>query len=172
MPISNVYGRQMPAGIPGAINRFSGLQDTIEPNTMDTANPVTAFGLPVKMGANGFIQPFGAGDAITALYGLLVRPYPTQSLTYLTSNDFGSGIPAPGKQCSVLKSGYMSVYLGGTTPAAKGGPVFIRVAAPAAGKPVGGFEAAADSTNTVAVTNAYFRGPADANGVTEIAYKV
>ncbi|MNT89175.1 hypothetical protein D3C72_2298560 [compost metagenome] len=62
--------------------------------------------------------------------------------------------------------------LGGTTDAAKGGTVYVRIAGAAAGKPLGGIEAAADSTNTVALTNAYFTGPKDAYGVVEVAFNI
>ena len=34
---------------------------------------------------------------------------------------------------------------------------------------VGGFEAVADSTNSVKLTNAKWRGPADVNGVAELS---
>jgi hypothetical protein len=67
----------------------------------------------------------------------------------------------------------VDVALGGTAAAAKGGTVYVRVAAAAAGKPLGGFEAAADGTNTIALpANTYFTGPADAYGITEIAFNI
>ena len=72
----------------------------------------------------------------------------------------------------ILKRGYIIVNLGGTTDAAKNGTVYVRVANASAGKPIGGVEAAADSTNTVALTNAYFTGPKDAYGVAEVAYNI
>jgi len=51
-----------------------------------------------------------------------------------------------------------------------GGTVYVRTKANAA-KPkaaVGGFEAAADGENSVALTNAQWKGTADANGVAEL----
>ena len=59
-----------------------------------------------------------------------------------------------------------------SSTAAKNGTVYVRVAAAAAGKPLGGVEAVADSTNTIVVAGAYFNGPADAQGVAEIAYNL
>ncbi|MNJ80038.1 hypothetical protein D3C77_782700 [compost metagenome] len=50
--------------------------------------------------------------------------------------------------------------------------MYVRVAAAAAGKPIGGIEAAADSTNTVEITTAAFMGPADASGNVEIQYNI
>ena len=55
--------------------------------------------------------------------------------------------------------------------AALNGQVYVRVAAAAAGKPIGGIEAAADSANTIAV-NARFMSAADATGNVEIAYNI
>jgi hypothetical protein len=69
-----------------------------------------------------------------------------------------------------MTSGYMSVQLNGAAAAVKNAPVYIRVATPGTGKPIGGIEAAADSTNTITVPNCVFRGPADANGITEIKF--
>ena len=57
------------------------------------------------------------------------------------------------------------------TPAI-GGAVYVRVATPAAGKPIGGIEAAADGANTIAVTGATFMNAGDANGNVEIAYNI
>lgn len=50
------------------------------------------------------------------------------------------------------------------------GDVYLRVAANASypNAVVGGFEAAADSTNTIKLTNVKFKGAADANGIAEI----
>jgi hypothetical protein len=54
--------------------------------------------------------------------------------------------------------------------AAYDGDVYLRVAANASypNAVVGGFEAAADSTNTIKLTNVKFKGAADANGIAEI----
>ena len=56
--------------------------------------------------------------------------------------------------------------------AALDGQVYVRVAAAAAGKPIGGIEAAADGTNTIAITGATFMSAADASGNVEIAYNI
>jgi len=54
---------------------------------------------------------------------------------------------------------------------AKDGAVFVRIAAAATGKPIGGFEAAADSTNTVALTNCTWGTTVDSNGVAMLVIK-
>lgn len=48
----------------------------------------------------------------------------------------------------------------------------MRVAAASAGRPIGGIEAAADGSNTIAVAGCTFMGPADASGNVEIAYNI
>jgi hypothetical protein len=50
--------------------------------------------------------------------------------------------------------------------------VYIRVATAGAGKPIGGIEAVADSTNTILVAGCTFMGPADAAGNAEIGYNI
>lgn len=160
------YTYRMPAGIPGDANRSQSL--TIEPQYYDPANPCGSYGIPVVRTANG-IRPVQASDTLAEIYGLLVRPYPTTGGN--PSDPLGTSTPPTSGQCDVLKRGYMVVKLNGSTAAAADGVVYVRVATPGSGKPVGGIEAAADSTNTVAL-NAYFMGAADANGNVEIAYNL
>ena len=52
-----------------------------------------------------------------------------------------------------------------------GGDVYVRVKTNESypNASVGGFEAVADSTNSVKLTNAKWRGSADANGVAELS---
>lgn len=157
---------RMPAGIPGVVNRIQSA--TIETQIIDAAAPPGAYGVPVTIVA-GKIQPVGTGDAAAAVYGFNVRPFPTQGNGV---DGLGVSTPPVSGITDILKRGYLSVKLNGTTAAAKNGAVYIRVAAAATGKPIGGLEAAADSTNTIAVANAYFTGPADAGGITEIAFNI
>ena len=170
----NVFTYRMPAGIPGAVNRE--LAAVQEPNVLSTTNTPGAYGDPVKMGSDGRIQALVPGDTIAALYGFLVRPYPTQDQVY-ASEGFGASAPRGGRSCTVLKSGYMAVVVQGTTVPASGGPIFIRLAGtvPPGGK-VDGLEAAADATagNTLAIPgpNSYFKGAPDVNGNTEIAFNL
>ena len=166
MPAINVFQFRMPAGFAGDLQRAE--VATIEAQTIDPAAPPTAFGLPVKL-VSGKIQPVGAGDAATAVYGINLRAYPIQGNG---TDPLGTSTPPVSGVTDVLKRGYVMVNLGGTVDAAKGGAVYIRVAAAASGKPIGGFEAAADSTNTIVVAGAYFTGPKDAYGVTEVAFNI
>lgn len=172
--INNVYAYRMPAGIAGSVTRE--WAHIGEPNQLDAALPPTAFGDPVKMGANGRVQALVAGDTTAAHYGFIERAMPGQpNTTYGAATQLlGAAVPPPGGGCTVMKAGYMSVTLQGATAAAKGGAVYIRLANPPAGGRVGGLEAAADATagNTIQVPNCYWMGAADAAGNSEIAYNL
>lgn len=167
---------RMNAGIAGTVTRIE--TAVFEPQLLDPANPVPSFGVPVKLGSNGRIQPITTGDAATAIYGFMPRPYPGMATTYNISDSLGQGTPPPAGSIfgsvawSVLRRGYIQVLLGGAAAAVKNAPLFVRVAAAATGKPIGGIEAAADSTNTIQVANAGFVGPADAAGNTEIWFNI
>ncbi|HIE5943664.1 TPA: structural cement protein Gp24 [Burkholderia cepacia] len=168
MPSLQAYQYRMPAGFAGDLQRAE--VATIEPQLIDPAAPPTAFGVPVKM-VNGKIQPINnAADTAALVYGVNLRAYPIQG----NGNDpLGTSTPPTSGPTDILKRGYFNAALGGTTPATKNGTVYVRVAAAAAGKPLGGFEAAADGTNTVAMpSNWYFNGPADAYGIAEIAVNI
>lgn len=156
---------RMPSGIPGAVSRES--VSTIEAIPSNASLPFAGFGLFGKIASGKFV-PVGSGDAAAAVYGLLVRAYPAGN----TQDGLGTSTPNQGATIhDVLRRGYMTVKNNAGTPALNG-QVYVRVAAAAAGKPIGGIEAAADSTNTIAVTNCIFMGPADANGNVEIAFNI
>lgn len=86
---------------------------------------------------------------------------------YLTN---GAGKYHLGEIAAILKRGRVNVICQKGTPALNG-DVYVRVEAntsyPTA--VVGGFEAAADSTKTVKLGNAKWRGAADGNGVAELS---
>lgn len=154
------YLERMPAGIPGDVTRKGDC--TLEPGVIGaTAIP---YGAPVKI-ADGKLVALAEGDDASDLYGFLARPYPTQS----ADNDSGPGSAPSGSVRDVLRRGYINVKLASGT-AAKSGVVYVRVAADT-GKAVGDIETALVADETVAIT-AQFMGPADANGITEIAYNI
>ncbi|WP_322090004.1 hypothetical protein [Burkholderia cenocepacia] len=168
MPSLQAYTFRMPAGFAGDLQRAE--VATIEPQQIDSAAPPTVFGVAVKL-VNGKIQPINnAADTAALVYGVNLRPYPIQGNG---TDPLGTSTPPTSGVTDVLKRGYVNVALGGTTAATKGGTVYVRVAAAAAGKPLGGFEAAADGTNTVAMPASwYFTGPGDTYGITEIAVNI
>lgn len=157
------YTSRVPAGFAGTVSRSDSL--TVEQQIIDSGTPPTAYGRFVKIVA-GKVQPIASGDAATVVYGLAVRPYPAQS----TTNALGASTPPTSGIMNVLKRGYMSVPLDNGT-AAKNGTVYVRVTVNG-GLAVGNIETAADSGKCVAVTGAYFTGPADSNGIVEVAFNI
>ena len=163
--MSNAILYRMPSGIPGAVSREE--NKTIESVPFDSAAPFSAYGRFGKI-ASGKLQPVGAGDAATAVYGLLTRPYPTQGGA---SDPLGTATPPTTGFANVLRRGYATVVVNAGTPALNG-PVYIRVATPSGAKVVGGIEAVADSTNTILVAGCTFMGAADAAGNAEIGFNI
>lgn len=137
MPALNVYQYRMPAGFAGDLQRAEAA--VIEPQIIDPAAPPLSFGVPVKLVA-GKIQPINsASDGVNSVYGVNLRPYPIQGNG---TDPLGTSTPPASGVTDILKRGYVSVVLGGTTAAAKDGRVYVRTANPSSGKPLGGFEAA------------------------------
>lgn len=157
---------RMGNGVAGDLTRQS--QATIEPHVLG-ATPFAGFGLFAKIAANKAV-PVGAGDAAAVIYGLLIRPYPTQGAN--ASDPLGTAVPATAGMVDILKRGYAAVKVNGAAAPAHGGIVYIRVAAAAGGKPIGGIEAAADGGNTIIVGGCIFMGAADADGIAEIAFNI
>lgn len=157
------YVYRMPSGIPGDVSRKE--NSVVETQILNASLPFSAYGLVGKMASGKFV-PFAGGEAATDAYGVLVRPFPTNSGT----DGLGTATPPTAGPGDVLRRGYITVKLNGGATVAAGGQAYIRVAAAAAGKPLGGWEGAADSTNTVAI-NAIFMSGADADGNVEISFR-
>lgn len=163
------YIYRMPAGIPGMLTRSE--HATVEPQIVMTTNPPLTYGVPVAIDATALqARPFGAGDVAGNIYGFLVRSYPTNGT--LINEPIGTAVPPTTGVCNIMTRGYIMANLGGTTAAKKNGAVYVRIAAAASGKPLGGVEAAADSSNTVVLPNSHYMGPADAQGNVEIAFNI
>lgn len=161
--MANAYLYRMPSGIPGDVTRRS--HSTIEA-VMLGATPFASFGIFGKVVSGKFV-PIGAGDTAADVYGLLVRAYPTQS----AGNDLGGATPPVSGVADTMRRGYMTVKNNAGT-ASLNSQVYVRIASPATGKPIGGIEAVADSTNTIAITSARFMSEADAGGNVEISYNI
>lgn len=162
MPSYMVFTQRMPAGVAGGLSRPD--EATVETQAMDTTAPATGFGQAVRINNGKIAAPIAATTAAD-IYGLVVRVWP--SISGQISANFTDGSPNPAEPIPVLIRGYMSVACGAGTPV-KGGTVYVRVANPTAGKPIGGLEAVADGANTIVLTNAIFTGPMDSNNITEI----
>lgn len=158
---------RLPSGVLGNVTRIDSA--TIEPHLCNSSNAPGAYGLPVVVDANG-VRPVGAADTAAMVGGMLARPYPTSG-----NGTDGLGVAAPPVSgiANVLRRGFIIAQLNGATAAATGGTVYIRIATPSTGKPVGGIEAASDTTNTIALpAQWYFTGPADASGLVEIGVNI
>ena len=161
-----VIGTTMPHGYAGSYSR--------QPDMVVDTAPLTGteeikFGAPVAMGTNGAAAPWGASSTADTFWGVAVREVKS-AMDFLNQNE---GAYRPGEAVPVLKRGCVNVICQSGSPA-PGGKVYIRIAVNSA-KPklaVGGFEAAEDkndtTTFTVALTNAQWKGTADANGVAEL----
>ena len=154
--MSNVIGKTMTNGFAGAYSR--------QPDQIiDTrfAGADVPFGYAVKY-STGKVVPFGASDVATAFVGVATREVKT-GLTYGSdAAGYVENEPVP-----VMKRGRVNVKCNVGTPALNG-DVYIRIAANGGNTIVGGFEATADSTYTIKLSNAKFAGAADANGIVEL----
>lgn len=160
----------MPLGSPGDLTRDV-RECTVEAYYNSTTVPVLGFGLPVKLGAQAMSATgIVAADVGSSIVGFSVREYPSYPGGSMANLAAGAGIPMAGA-IGILKKGYMAVKVNAGTPV-KEGIVYVRIAAPAGAKVIGGIEAVADGANTIVVPNAQFMGPADADGNAEIRYNV
>lgn len=153
--MSNAFLYRMPEGFAGAVTRLELAK--IEPQTMDPNTPATLYGIPVKM-VSGKIQPINSGSDV--VYGLLVRPYPTQSTV---NQAIGQGTPSTELQCDILRSGYMTVKVTVGT-VAKNGQVYFN-------NTTGLIEGYVGSGQT-AITGCFFQGTADSDGLVEVIYNI
>ena len=172
------YLKRMPAGIAGSITRP--LETTTEPGRLqpntggNAADAITEYGSAAVLDATTKLYRLPKAGDVAADIVFLPRPYPGglaqfEGVLGVTPVDYVH-------TADVMKRGYMSMKLRAGT-AAKGGIVYVRIAAAAAGKPLGGVEAAADGGNTVALdARTEFTGPAYTDStfgaMTEIAFNI
>ena len=157
---NQVIGKSMFHGYAGSYSR--------QPDTIIDTHPAggaIAFGAGVVYGSNGVVRTAATGDTAAAFVGVAVREVKSAT-NYLNQNE-GSYVQYDA--VPVIKRGCVNVLCTNGTPALDG-DVYLRITANASKPncPVGGFEAAADSTNSVKLTNVKWKGAADANGVAEI----
>lgn len=151
----------------GYAGTVSATADAIIQNRI--ADGAIAFGAPVTLTSANKYKTAGADFTAATFAGIAVREV-VQANTFdpQSNSDYLDGHP-----CDVLTRGQCTVKVGRGTPTA-GGAVYVRIAANAtyATAKVGDIEAAADSTNTVVLTNVEFTtGKMDANNIAEITIK-
>lgn len=162
------YLYRMPVGIAGAISRPQDL--TVEPVILKSAAAFPAYGLAGKLDTDGFFVPLVDGDTVDKVKGIYVRPYPTTSQPDMV-RQVGTDKNFPG---DAMKRGYMTVNVGSDASAIKkGAPVYVVVSPDASiDVPLGGFMVTLVADKTVVLPNAEFTGAGDANGNTEISWKI
>ena len=154
---------RMPVGFPGAYNRTH--DATVEPTPLAPGGPApSAYGVGLTMTPTGAALP----GAAAPIYGMYVRPFPTNS----GQDPLGvSTPPAPAAagNVDVMVRGYLVVKLLAGT-AVKGAPFEFSVTAPNAGAVAAVGQGGA--TPIAAPGRSYFMGPADAAGMVEIAFNI
>lgn len=175
---SQAYQFRMPAGFAGDVNRYHPF--SVEPATPDVANPPTYYGQAGVIDATSHLfRTVLAGDgALTDIYGIVVRPFPFQQAT--TTNygaaTIGSAAVGTVDKLSIARNGYIMVNVNNFAAAqpAKGGTVYVWIAATIANHVQGSFEAQATGGSTIALPTprCSFNGSTDTNGVTEVELHV
>lgn len=156
-------GKTMPHGYAGSYSRQPDMVVDSHPLEGDAA---IVFGQALIYGTAGAVVPFGADGTADKFVGVAAREIKSAT-DYQSQN---TGEYQPGEAVPVFKRGRINAICQKGTPAI-GGKVYVRTKANESypNAKVGGFEAEADTTNTVELTNAQWRGSADANGVAELS---
>lgn len=134
---------------------------------------VGATSLTVTSFTPNYTYPIGTAtnieNTVAQLLGIAVREV-KQATDYYPGSGGASSQYLPGQPCDVLERGSVTEICQNGTPVA-GGPVYLRLALNATypNAVIGGFEAAADGTNSVLVPNyMWTTGNVDSNGVAEL----
>lgn len=158
---TQVIGTSMPNGQAGSYARQPDMIINTRPAGGSTNIP---FGAPLVY-SGGTVVQMGASATAAQFVGVAAREIKS-SLNYL---DPGAGEYAPGDAVPVFQRGSINVFCQRGTPAL-GGPVYVRITVNSSYSTavVGGFEAEADSSYSVQLTNCQWAGAPDANGVAEL----
>lgn len=166
---------RMGAGFPGDVNREHPFN--VEAALICAATPPLYYGQAVVIdAASQGVRPLAAGDqALTAVYGVTVRPFPIQSS--VPGNNYaaatiGAATPPATGVIDVLRSGSIMILLpAGQTPV-KGNPARVWTAASAGAHVQGLFEVTDPAGNgmTIADTKTTYNGGVDSSGVGELLF--
>ena len=124
-----------------------------------------AFGESVILNIDNTYTRFGSTGTAATFAGVAIREVKQATDYYAAAGTYN-----PTEVCDVLTRGSVTVKCNAGTPTA-GGKVYVRITANSSVPTgvVGQFEAAADSTNTIEITNARWKtGKIDANGIAEL----
>lgn len=157
-------GISMNYGFPGTYARTP--DDIVTSRQLKEGSADVPFGMALCVNSDNTYSPVGSDFTAAKFGGVALRvvkqatAYDDQTATAYHEKDL----------VNVINRGAVVVTCNHGTPTA-GGPVFVRIATNAsiAAGVVGGFEAEADGSNTVQLTNVQWtNGYVDANGVAEI----
>ena len=130
-------------------------------------------GQPVVFDKNGQLAPVSSTTTATDIVGVIAALF--GGFAGLGTNNAYPPVTTPVQLTSrcmpFMRWGYIGVQVQNNTDPVRGGQVYVRIALPSSnpqGLVIGGFEAAADSTNTIALPGWTFQGSTDSNGITEI----
>lgn len=160
---------RMGVGYPGDVNRMH--PASVVAGLLDSGNPFRAYGEAALFGSANNYRPIIASDqSATAvkIAGVLVRPYPTQQMSGGMNAALGAAVPPSMGPADFLDEGFIIVKMKAGVTVKKGDPVFVWATATETVNIQGEFQATATTSKTVPVANAYFNGPADANGNVEL----
>ena len=158
-----IIGAEMDHGFAGSYAR--------QPDMIVATRPVgekdpLPFGTALMYDANGAVVLMqGSGVTADKFVGVAGREI-RSALSFIDQN---TGAYTNGDACSVFQRGSINVLCQKGTPK-RGGAVYVRIVKSTSlpNAAVGGFEAEADTTNTVQLTGCQWGGTADANGVAEL----
>jgi hypothetical protein len=169
-----VFMYRMPAGIPGEVTRFQTIGTTIAAQVQNNTTPFTSYGQVGTIDTNG-ARPILAADAAapTTPIGISVRPFPASDNQVANPGvvGFGAGTPMPKGIIDLLFRGYINMKLNGAAAAVNGAPVYVYSGVSTGNHVQAGIEAAAGA-NLWVLPGAFFTGPADAQGNTEIQFNI
>lgn len=157
-------GISMNYGFPGTYARTP--DDIVTSRKLADDSVSVPFGLALQAKSDNTYTAVGADFTADKFGGVALRVV-KQAISYDDQNETAYNA---GDLVNAINRGAVVVTCNNGTPVA-GGPVYVRVKANAsvADGIVGGFEAAADGTNSVKLTNVQWtNGYVDANGVAEI----
>lgn len=156
-------GKSMNYGYAG---NYARTPDDIVASRQLKGDAAVPFGAPVVLNTDNTYSPVGASTTAAVIAGIALRIV-KQAIAYENQNVSQYN---PGEMMSVLERGAATVVCNVGTPTA-GGKVYVRVAANEGIEEgvVGGFEAAADGTNTIEIPNMrWTTGYMDANRIAEV----
>lgn len=156
-------GISMNFGYPG---NYSRTPDDVVASRQLKGDAAVPFGAAVVLNSDNTYSPVSAATTAGQIAGIALRIV-KQAVSYANQNVSEYN---PGEMMSALERGAATVVCNVGTPTA-GGKVYIRVKANTsiANGVVGGFEAAADTTNTIEVPNMrWTNGYLDATRIAEV----